>query len=70
MKVTYTYPTNSDYNKNLQYIDEDKTVKIKLRVAPMYIRRLKATKAYIIKATYDLEETNYRKDIKKPELKF
>lgn len=49
MTSIFQYPQDSEYNKNLLVMDKSTTVKLKIRIHPMYIKRLSSTKAYILR---------------------
>ena len=50
--------------------DKSDTIKLKIRLQPMYIRRLFATKAFILRIEIDKEDMDFRRNIQRPQLKF
>lgn len=50
--------------------DGTDSVNLKIRLHPMYIRRLFATKAFILKIEIDKDDIDFKRDIKRPQLKF
>ena len=67
---TYKYPKDSEYNQNLLIPDKSDSVRLKVRLQSMYIRRLFATKAWILRIEILKDDFDFRRDIKRPQLKF
>ncbi len=67
---TYKFPEDSEYNKNLLIPDKSDSVRLKVRLQSMYIRRLFATKAWILRIEILKDDFDFRRDIKRPQLKF
>jgi len=68
MVANYTYPVDSEYNTGMMCHDNSQTCQLKLRLQPMYIRRLFATKAFILRIEKVFDDDFERKDIPRPNL--
>jgi hypothetical protein len=55
LHANYFYPKNRDFTKKLLIKNNSDSVELKLRLQHMYIRRLKSTRAYILRIEKDKE---------------